>query len=59
MLEDFVGMWVAIIDDKVEAAERTSHALALRLHEMDHRKRRRAVVEFVRPATDAYIIGAG
>jgi len=34
-------------------------ALALRLHDMDHRKRRRVVIEYVRPTTDSYIVGAG
>lgn len=59
MLERYAGMWVAVIDDEVVAAEQTSHALALTLHGMDHRKRRKAIVEFVRPATDSYIVGAG
>jgi hypothetical protein len=52
-------MWVAVVDGEVVAAARTSHALAVKLHDMDHRQRRKAVVEFVRPTTDAYIIGAG
>jgi hypothetical protein len=55
----FVGMWVAVLDGKVIAAEPTSHSLAVKLHDMDHRKRRRAVVEYVGPATDSYIVGAG
>jgi hypothetical protein len=59
MLENFAGMWVAVVDDEVVAAAATSHALALQLYQMDHRKRRRAVVEYVRPTTDAYIVGAG
>jgi hypothetical protein len=59
MLEKFAGLWVAVIDDEVVAAEQTSHALALKLHAMDHLKRRKAVVQFVRPATDGYIVGAG
>lgn len=58
-LDRFEGMWVAVIDGQVEAAEHTSQKLAMRLHQMDHRKRRRAVVEFVRPTTDSYIIGVG
>jgi hypothetical protein len=43
----------------VVAAAETSHSLALKLHDMDHRKRRRVVVEYVRPTTDSYIVGAG
>jgi hypothetical protein len=59
MLQRFEGMWVAVIDDEVVAAEHTSHKLAQRLHGMDHRKRDRAVVEFVRPTGDSYIVGVG
>lgn len=58
-LERYSGLWVAILDGEVTAAEPTSNALALRLHGMDHRKRRRLVVEYVRPTTDAYIVGVG
>lgn len=58
-LDRFEGMWVAVIDGSVEAAEHTSQKLAMRLHQMDHRKRRRAVIEFVRPTSDSYIIGVG
>ena len=55
----FAGMWVAVIDGQVVAAEKTSQALAYRLHNMDHRKRKRAVMEYVRPNSDAYIVGVG
>lgn len=55
----YEGLWVAVVDGKVEAAEETSHRLALKLHGMDLRKRRRAVVEYVRPTGDTYIIGVG
>src|SRR5437762_1793076 len=53
------GRWVAVLDGEVIASEATSHQLAVRLHSMDHRKRRRAVVEYVRPTADSYIVGAG
>jgi hypothetical protein len=52
-------MWVAVSDGAVVAAAPTSHRLALTLHDMDHRKRHRVVVQYVRPATDAYIVGVG
>ncbi|MEX2548404.1 MAG: hypothetical protein WD830_11570 [Chloroflexota bacterium] len=58
-LQRFEGMWVAVLDGKVVAAELTSHGLAQKLHDMDHKKRRRVVVEFVRPTTDSYIVGVG
>lgn len=58
-LQRFEGMWVAVVDGQVVLAEHTSHKLALRLHEMDHRKRQKAVVEYVRPAGNAYIVGVG
>jgi len=29
------------------------------LHDMDHRKRHRTAVEYVRPSGDSYIVGAG
>jgi hypothetical protein len=59
MLANFEGMWVAVIDGVVAAAEPTSHALALKLIGMDHRKRDRAVVQYVRPPSDSYIVGVG
>jgi hypothetical protein len=43
----------------VVAAEETSHRLALTLDRMDHRKRRRAVVEYVHPTADSYIVFTG
>lgn len=58
-LARFEGMWVAVIDGHVQVAEHTSQRLALKLHEMDHRKRRRAVIEFVRPSSSSYIVGVG
>ncbi|HEV7719724.1 MAG TPA: hypothetical protein VGO60_00480 [Iamia sp.] len=58
-LDRYADMWVAVVDGEVVAAEPTSHALALKLHDMDHRKRRRAVTEYVRPTGDAFIVGAG
>jgi hypothetical protein len=58
-LSSYEGLWVAILDGQVIDAGETSHTLALRLREMDHRKRHGAVVEFVRPTVDSYIVGAG
>ncbi|MGH9297643.1 MAG: hypothetical protein ACRDZP_06655 [Acidimicrobiales bacterium] len=59
MLDEFADMWVAVIDGEVVAAEPTSHSLALKLHDMDHRRRQRVVVQYVRPVTDSYIVGVG
>ena len=58
-LDAYVGCWVAVLDGKVITAAPTSHQLAVKLHDMDHRKRQRAVLEFVRPVSDAFIVGAG
>lgn len=55
----FAGLWVALLDGEVVAAEPTSHTLALRLHDMDHHKRSQLVVEYVRPTGDSYIVGVG
>ena len=58
-LEEFEGMWVARIGADVIAAAATSRELAYTLHKMDHRKRAEAVMEYVRPSSDAFIVGAG
>jgi hypothetical protein len=58
-LDRYVGCWVAVLDGEVITAAQSSHELAVKLHDMDHRKRARAVVEYVRPRSDAYIVGAG
>jgi hypothetical protein len=58
-LDSYENLWVALIDGVVAAAEETSHKLALKLYEMDPKRRERAIVEFVRPTADSYIVGAG
>lgn len=58
-LDGYEGMWVAVIDGMVVLAAKTSHELALRLHDMDHRRRSRLVVQYVRPQVDSYIVGVG
>lgn len=58
-LDRFEGMWVAVLDGQVVVAEPTSHRLALKLDGMDHRKRQRLAIEYVRPASDGYIVGVG
>ena len=58
-LNEFEGMWVAVDGHEIIAVGETSHQLALKLHAMDYCKRRRVVIEFVRPTTDSYIVGAG
>ena len=57
--EAFAGMWVLVVDCEVIAAEPTSRALADRVRRMDEGTRARAVMEYVRPASDTYIVGAG
>ncbi len=52
-------MWVARIGDDVIAAAATSRELAHALHKMDQRKRAEALMEYVRPRSDAFIVGAG
>jgi hypothetical protein len=58
-LDRYSGLWVALVNGEVVAAEPTSHRLALSLHSMDHRKRNKVVIEYVRPASDSYIVGVG
>lgn len=58
-LDAYAGLWVGVVDGEVVAAAETSHQLALKLHDMDHRKREQLVVEYVRPTTDSYIVGVG
>lgn len=58
-LDVYAGMWVAVADGEVVAAAKTSHQLALNLHDMDHRRRERTVIEYVRPAAESYIVGVG
>jgi len=54
----FEGMWIASVDDEVVAVAETSRALVWKLRELGP-KADAAVVEFVRPATDGYIVGVG
>lgn len=49
-------MWAAVIDDKLTAAEPTSHSLALKLHDMKHRRRQRVLVQYGLIG-DIYIVG--
>lgn len=58
-LDRYEGLWVAIIDDKVVASGKTSHQLALELEKIDDSHRRRAVVEYVQPPADSYVVFAG
>jgi hypothetical protein len=59
MLDTYEGCWVAVANGEVVAAAKTSHQLALDLRALDHRKSRAAVVEYVRPSGDAFIVGVG
>ena len=58
-LDRWSGMWVAVVRNQVVAADHTSHGLAVRLRNMDHRRRQHAIVEYVRPTSDSYIVGVG
>jgi hypothetical protein len=55
----YEGQWIASIDSEIVAAALTSGALAYELQKMTDQRRAKAVVEFIRPTTDAYIVGAG
>ena len=58
-LDRWTGMWVAIKDGSVIAAEETSRALAYRLRQMGP-PAAGAVTEFVRPGhEDSYAVGVG
>lgn len=58
-LEAFMGKWVAVEAGDVIAVADSSKALAYKLHKLDHQRRARATIEFVRPNSDAFIVGAG
>jgi hypothetical protein len=59
VLDQWVGKWVAIKDDKVIAVSDTSRGLAYELHKLGPRAAG-AVTEFVRPSQDdTYAVGAG
>ena len=54
----FEGMWVAVHNGKVVAAEHSSRELVFRLQKMGPSVSD-AVIEYVRPASDGYIVGVG
>lgn len=58
-LDSYVGMWVAVESGEVIAADSTSRGLAFVLHKMTDAARRAAIIEYVRPSTDGYVVGAG
>lgn len=58
-LDTYANLWVAVVDGKVAQAAETSHELATRLHALPDQVRRRAIIQFVRPVADSYIIGIG
>jgi hypothetical protein len=57
-LDRWVNHWVATKGDEVIAAAATSRELAYRLREMGDAGRG-AVMQFVHPDSDAYVVGAG
>lgn len=57
-LDQWVNHWVAVKDGRVIAAAPTSRELAYELKKMGSRAKG-AVAQFVRPASDGYIVGVG
>jgi hypothetical protein len=57
-LDRWVNCWVATKGDEVIAAAPTSREIAAKLLEMGDAGRG-AVIQFVHPDTDAYVVGAG
>lgn len=57
-LDRYVGKWVAVKDGHVVTFADTSTELALRLRELGA-DGRGAVMQFVRPEADSYIVGVG
>lgn len=55
----YEGKWVALVGDVVAASADTSGNLAVALDQLDPGERERAVVQFVRPTSDSFIVGAG
>lgn len=58
-LDAYEGCWVAVTDGEVIAAAESSHKLALDLLALDTRKSSRAVIEYVRKGSDAFVVGVG
>lgn len=57
-LDTFENCWVATKDGEIIAAAESSTALAYKIREMGPRARG-CVMQYVRPSTDAYIVGVG
>ena len=57
-LDQWVNHWVAVKDGKVIAAALKSSDLGYRLHQMGPAAQG-AVMQFVRPAVDGFIVGVG
>lgn len=57
-LEPFVGMWVALKDDQVLAAAKTSRELVYEVHKLGDRGRG-AVVQYVSPPSSSFMVGVG
>jgi len=58
-LDGHEGEWVARRGDKVIASADSSRDLVVVLHQLDLEEREGAVIEFVRPTSDTYVVGAG
>lgn len=58
-LESFVGKWVAVAGHEVVASAETSHELASKVRGKTSDQLRGIVIQYVRPKTDSYLVGAG
>lgn len=58
-LEGFDGQWVAVAGHEVVASAETSHELASKVRGKTPDQLRGIVIQYVRPKTDSYLVGAG
>ena len=58
-LKGFDGKWVAVAGHEIVASAETSHELARKLRSKAPDQLREIVIQYVRPTTDSYLVGAG
>lgn len=59
VLDGYEGKWVLLVGDVVAASADTSHDLAVALDQLEPGERARGVMQFVRPLSGSYVVGAG